>query len=235
MPRIRVDDVEPDRSPRKERVTVKHVEKVEKATAEKNISSVDLELKEKSGSSTLSAFCVYPSGINFSGAEEDEIIILLLRAHVVTNVPWILAVIGLSLIPLIVFPFLIGLSVFPPVGIGTSVFVTLLWYAGVFTYALVNFLYWFFNVYLVTSERIVDIDWYSLVNQKVSSTGISHIEDVNATRTGVLTSIFDYGSIFIQTAGTEENFEFINVPHPQLVAKKIDSLMQKEEGEFETK
>lgn len=218
MPRIKIDDVEPD-----------------EVLKEENLSSVDLELKEKSGSSTLSAFCAYPTGINFSGAEEAETIILLLRAHIVTNVPWILAVIGLALVPLVIFPFLIGLSVFPPVGIGTSVFVTLLWYAGVFTYAFVNFLYWFFNVYLVTSERVVDIDWFSLVNQKVSSTGISHIEDVNATRTGVLTSIFDYGSISIQTAGTEENFDFVNVPHPQLVAKKIDELMQKEEGEFETK
>lgn len=238
MPRIKIDETIGE-TPKSPRVTVKKVDKTEKMVPVVVVppikTGVEAELAAVSGKSILAAFSAYPAGVVFSGQEEAETIVLLLRAHIITNVPWILGVIGLILVPIIIFPFLFSLSVLPPIGVGAGVFVTLLWYAGVFTYAFVNFLYWYFNIYLVTTERVVDVDWYSLVNQKVSSTGISHIEDVSATRGGVLSSIFDYGNIFIQTAGTEENFEFISVPHPQLIVKKLEGLMQKEEGELEAK
>ncbi len=198
-------------------------------------TAVDTELKEKSGKSPLTAFSAYPAGVFFSGEGEDETIIILLRAHIVTNIPWLIVAFGAVLVPLIVFPVLAGFNVFPSVGMGTQVFVTLLWYAGIFTYSFINFLYWYFNIYLVTSERVVDIDWYSLLYQKVSSTGVAHIEDVTATHGGVIAGLFDFGNIYIQTAGTQENFEFANIPHPQLVVKKIEDLMQKEEEETESK
>lgn len=198
-------------------------------------SPLDVELKAKSGKSTLASFSAYPAGVFFSGEEENETIIILLRAHIVTNASWLLVVLGAVLVPLILFPILAIFNIFPSVGAGTEIFMTLLWYAGIFTYGFVNFLYWYFNIYLVTSERVVDIDWYSLLLQKVSSTQISHIEDVTAVRGGVISSLFDFGDIRIQTAGTEEQFEFANIPHPQLVVKKLEELVQDEEKESEPK
>ncbi len=85
----------------------------------------------------------------------------------------------------------------------------------------------------MTNERIIDTDWYSVVIRKVSSTQIAKIQDVSATQVGVFPGVFDYGNVQIQTAGEEENFEFVSVPHPQLIAKQINELMEKEEKEGE--
>lgn len=198
-----------------------------------SIPAKDKELEEKSGSSVFAAFAAFPKGINFTGEHDGEEIILLLRAHPITNAPWILIAILLLLIPLVIFPFLGVLGL--PVGPGAGLAFFLLWYLGSFTYAFLNFLSWYFNVGIITNERVVDIDWNSITNREVTMALISKIQDVTPKQIGVLFSIFDFGSIFVQTAGTEPNIEFLNVPHPQLVARKIQELMQNEEQQWEHK
>ena len=51
------------------------------------------------------------------------------------------------------------------------------------------------------------------------------IEDVTSKTGGFLSSIFDYGNVFVQTAGTEANIEFVNIPKPSQVAQIINSLI----------
>jgi hypothetical protein len=193
--------------------------------------ALDGELQDKSGSSVFAAFSAFPRDVTFADEQEGENIILLLRAHIITNVPWILVSLVLLVLPLIVFP-LIGAAGLP-LGVGRGLILFLLWYLVTFTYAFLSFLYWYFNVYIVTDERVVDVDWYAVLYHKVSSAQIAHIEDVSASQGGFFASVFDYGNIQIQTAAEQENFEFVNVPHPQLVAKEIQKLMQTEETEHE--
>ncbi len=194
---------------------------------------IDQELEEKSGHSSLSAFIAHPPGIFFADKEPEEQLILLLRAHLVTNVPWVIVSLILLVAPLVLVPVMAAAGILAGVGPGLIFVVVLFWYLGTFTYVLLNFLYWYFNVYIVTDERVIDVDWYSVIFRKVSSTQIVKIQDASALQSGVLAGIFDYGDVQIQTAGEEENFEFASVPHPQLVAKKIEELMQQEEKEFE--
>ena len=103
---------------------------------------------------------------------------------------------------------------------------TLFWYLAGFTYAFINFLFWFFNVYIVTDKQIVDIDWYSVISHKLSSAPIVKVQDITARRVGVVAGVFDFGDVTIQTAGELPNFDFTNVPHPQLVVNKIKELLQ---------
>lgn len=224
MPRIAVDDVEPDKK-------VSPPLPVEV----KPVDATDEELKKISGTSSLAAFTAFPEGIFFSGEGEDEEIILLLRAHVITNVPWVLTALGLTLLPLILIPVAGAAGLGSMFGAGASLAFILTWYLLLFTYSFINFLYWYFNVYILTDERVVDVDWYSILFRKVSSCQISKVQDVSASQGGVFAGLFDFGNVQIQTAAEEENFEFVNVPHPQLVAKKIQELMHKEELEWEHK
>lgn len=242
MPRIKVEDTIQQgdgASPASTGGSKKVAEKTPPMTAapssqveQKPVAGVDQELKGKSGS-TLSAFIAYPAGTSFSEQEEGENIILLLRAHVVTNVPWILVTIGLLLAPLVIFPLLSLTGILPVVSLGMGLVLTVFWYLLTFTYAFLNFLYWYFNIYLVTNERVVDVDWYSIVYRKVSSCQIMKIQDVSAVQSGVFAGVFDFGNVQIETAAEEENFEFTAVPHPQLVAKKLQEMMQEEEAQME--
>lgn len=229
MPRVSVDNVEPDTNPTPKPIVVPPVPPAPVPPS----SEVDQELKQKSGGSMLSAFFAYPQGLTFNEQEENEQIILLLRAHIITNVPWILVTIGLLLFPIIFFPLLAAAGVLPSLGIGLGFVVTIFWYLGTATYAFISFLYWYFNVYIVTNERIIDVDWYSIVYRKVNTCQISKIQDVSSTQVGALAGIFDFGDVDIQTAAEVDNFSFDNVPFPQLVQKKLQELMQQEEEQWE--
>lgn len=243
MPRVSVDNVEPDAGSVPKPVTVPPVKPAPERSSSPAVASseggsgpvsgVDDELKQKSGTSMFSAFFAYPKNLTFNEQEEDEQIILLLRAHIITNIPWILATIVLLIVPLILFPLLAAIGVLPTLGFGLGFIITIFWYLGTFTYAFLSFLYWYFNVYIVTDERIVDVDWYSIVYRKVSSCQISKVQDVSASQVGALSGIFDFGNVDIQTAAELDNFTFERVPFPQLVAKKLQQLLQKEETQWE--
>lgn len=182
----------------------------------------------------LLAYVANPVGMHFESQGEEEEVVLLLRRHIVTNLPWLAAGFIMFIAPAIIFPLL---SFFNPIDLPFRfqfVF-TVFWYVLTFGTTLMGFLNWYFNVYIVTNERIVDVDFIHLLYRQISSTRIVRIQDVTYKVGGVIRAIFDYGDVFIQTAGTEKNFEFDAVPHPEMVAKKLLALMeQKEEGKENT-
>ena len=105
------------------------------------------------------------------------------------------------------------------------------WYVFVFTYAFENFLVWFFNVNIITDERIVDIDFHNFVYKEVTDAELDNIEDVTYTMGGPIRTMFNYGNVFVQTAGEAQNIEMLGIPKPDRVAKILQELRQEEEIE----
>ena len=54
-----------------------------------------------------------------------------------------------------------------------------------------------------------------------------NIEDVTAEIRGILGTVFNYGTIYVQTAGRVTHFEFNNIPNPHRVAKLILDLYER--------
>ena len=98
-------------------------------------------------------------------------------------------------------------------------------------YVIENFLYWYYNIYIITDERIIDIDFYSLIYRSVSEAKIDKIEDVTATTAGLFAGVFNYGNITIQTAAEKREFDFNKVPQPAKVTKFLNELILEEERE----
>ena len=105
------------------------------------------------------------------------------------------------------------------------------WYLITTAFVLESFLTWFFNVYLVTDERIIDIDFYNLIYKEVSDANIDKIQDVTYKMGGVVRTLFNYGDVLIQTASEVPNFEFLAVPMPDKVARVLQDLRIEEEQE----
>lgn len=165
----------------------------------------------------LSSFCQNPENVSFQTQKEKETIILFLRSHLITNLPWILISLVLIILPPIILALLsnfgFGFPSIPSASRFALVF-ALFYYFLVFSYVFISFLHWFYNVFIVTSERIVDIDYSDIVVHNMAETKLNHIEDVRYTQSGFIASSFNYGNLFVQTAGTEENFEAFFVPKP---------------------
>jgi len=179
----------------------------------------------------LTSFCENPDSVKFADAEPDEKILLFLRRHFITNIPWIFTTLLLLIAPLIlafvVRKFSIDLSFLPNHSV---IFLTIFYYLLIFAYALVSFFTWFFNISLITQKRIVDIDFSDLVYKNVATTKLDLVQDASFSQIGVIRSVFDYGDVLIQTAGAMDNFDFKAVPKPERVIQIVESLIGKEEN-----
>lgn len=174
----------------------------------------------------LTYFAVNPNGVRFETQEKEESVILFLRQHLIVNLGWVLIAVILVLTPTVVFPWLLGkISESIPVS-GSYVLVgTLFWYLGTFGFILAKFLGWFFNIYIVTNERVIDIDFFYLLYKRFSQAELNKIQDITYASGGVLATFFNYGNVTIETAGESPNLEFDKVPYPDKVVETIRSLL----------
>lgn len=181
--------------------------------------------------SPLTAFAVNPTSLRFETQEDTEKVILFLRQHFIVNVPWILGTILLVIAPTVIFPRLfhaLSLNMAFP----TSYYVvgTMFWYLATFGFALASFIGWFFNIYIVTNERIVDIDFFYLLYKKFSEAELTKIQDINYTSGGLLAAVFNFGNVVVETAGEAPNIDFELIPFPEKVVETIRELTERGEG-----
>lgn len=175
----------------------------------------------------LSSFLSQPSWVSFDTEEEGEKVVLLLRKHGVTNLPWMLLVVVMALAPLTFFIFPL-LSAFPPkfqmVGV-------IFWYLLTAAFVFENFLSWFYNIFIVTDRRIIDVDFLGLMYRELSQCHIDQIENITFNQGGFVRTMFNFGSVLVQTAAEIENIEFEDVPDPDKVTKIIDSLIPESDNQ----
>lgn len=184
-------------------------------------------LKAQANPNPLATFAVAPPHTHFSTQEPEEKIILLLRQHPIVNVPWILVTALLIFAPLVLD--YIPIINFLPANF--QVMTLYLWYFMVLVFAIGQFLIWYFNLYIITDERLVDIDFFGLSFHDVTVIKIDKIQDINYNRGGLWASFFDFGDVHIQTAGEVSRCDFLKVPQPDRVVQIVGELINEEEVE----
>lgn len=205
-------------------VSEKNEEKKKTRVSIKQIKEV---IGEGGREGIFTSFARFPRKVNFERQTPGEEVVLFLRQHPIVNLGWVVLVVALLTVPSF-FEF------FPPFTIMPTTFrfvVVLLWYLLVLGFALVKLMNWFFNIYIVTDERLIDADFESLFIRRISETKTENIEDVSSEMKGALQVMFSYGDVYFQTAAEVPQFEFHNVPSPDLVAKYISQLVDLEEQE----
>jgi hypothetical protein len=184
---------------------------------------------KRSGNS-LSSLMVTPVDICFSTQNKSEWIYIIARKSIVLNIPWIFnSIIYAVAIPALVLflnsffhDFLI--SVFSYLNQTQLFALVFAYFLSIFIYVVNNIAVWYFNVYIVTNERILDYDFFSFSGFKISEAGLTNVEDVTQAQKGFLRSLFNFGTISIQTAGDKLQFIFDDVPNPNFVRNIIVDL-----------
>lgn len=180
----------------------------------------------------FTAYAENPAGVTFETQQEQEQVVIFMRQHFIVNVPWIFATLLLFIAPFTIVPFFFLLVPLPfTLPMSYKIIGMLFWFLGTFGYALLNFLHWYYNIYIVTTERIIDIDFIQLMYKKFSEAKLDRIEDVTYTSSGFAAAVFNYGDVMIQTAGEAREFLFESIPKPASVVRTIEALIDKEEGE----
>lgn len=166
--------------------------------------------------------------IRFFDLQTDEHIIVFMRRHMATNGRWILTSLGIALLPPL-FALLQQALGFSFLTIGVALLPVLLafWYLLLLAFVWEHFLSWYFNIYLVTNHRLVDIDVHGFLQRSVAETPVAHIQDVQFSSKGLWPTLFDYGDLFVQTAGVSPEFDFHAVAHPAQVHDLITDQLRK--------
>ncbi len=77
------------------------------------------------------------------------------------------------------------------------------------------------NVVLVTSEKLTQVTYRTIFDRKISQLSIGDVQDVTVSQIGILSRIFDYGTLVVETAGEQQNYTFSYVPKPYAASKSI--------------
>lgn len=202
--------------------------------AEKMEDIQEIKDLDKSGKfkSLFGSFVVIPPKTRFESQDDDEKVEVLGRRHFITNLKWITLACFAFFVPLFwgEFPMIKALDV------NTNFVLSIVWYSALLFYVIQNFILWFYNVYIVTNERVVDVDFFGLLHKNINVTQIIKIVDVNYSQKGIFASFFNYGDVVVQTAseqrsddkGERSAFSFNRVANPNLVVKIISELMEEE-------
>lgn len=78
-----------------------------------------------------------------------------------------------------------------------------------------------FNAFIITEDRIIDLDQRGFFDRTVSETTYDKIQDVSVRIKGMWQTILHYGSVIIQTAGSQANIELHGVKDPEQVQQSI--------------
>jgi hypothetical protein len=173
-----------------------------------------------------------PQNTNFEGEDGDEEILYIFRQANITNFGWAFSGIILLLAPIFFNSFIISVNKeFPGLLTPVLVFIiNIFWYIFVFGYIFERFLHWFFNVYIITSKRVVDMDFDNLLHRNISEAPLRNIEDITYTVSGTLPTVFNYGNLSIQTAAEKREIEFANVYDPGKLQDILSDLVSFKKG-----
>jgi hypothetical protein len=175
----------------------------------------------------LSSFLVRPHVFKFTEQDDAEEIILVMRPHWFTNVSWVILAIGMLIFPMLAH----FLPVWGEVSLKYQTLGVLFWYMVTLAFCLEHFLSWYFDVYIITDERVIDIEFNNLLDKKFAEAKISMIQDVSSRVAGISQTMLNYGDVRIQTAAEIPEICFERVPNPDKVIKVLQMMRQEEEQE----
>lgn len=174
------------------------------------------------------AYVERPKKCRFEGQDPDEKVLLLLRAHPITNLSWMLLAVLVFFIPFIA-PMIvkyIGFGLVPLPESYIIVFVVIN-YLLVLIIVFEGFLGWYFNATIITDEKVIDMDFSQILFKAVDLAPLNKIEETDSVTGGILGTFFNYGNVKVQTAGATVAIEMHNIPRPSLVADLILDLINK--------
>lgn len=92
---------------------------------------------------------------------------------------------------------------------------------GVWLFGFLEFTDYYLDVWIVTNERIINVEQKGLFTRVASELHLSAIQDVTSEVKGMLHTFVDYGNVTVQTAGERTRFIFKDVPHPERVKESV--------------
>lgn len=166
-----------------------------------------------------------------------EKVVFLLHRHPLTFLPVIGLFTLLMLAPVLLY-FMLD-SLFPDVINNpeiNTIFVLFgsIYYLSTYLFFYGRFIDFYLDMWVVTNDRIVDIEQHSLFHREITELDLYRIQDVTAFVQGFFATIFQYGDVIVKTASSNTNIVFRKVPKPNHIRERLIQLAD-EDRRYHTK
>ncbi|MFH1745337.1 MAG: PH domain-containing protein [bacterium] len=100
------------------------------------------------------------------------------------------------------------------------------YYLFVWLFSFFSFIDYYLDVWIITDERIIDIEQRGFFSRVISEQKLSRIQDVTSETSGAIQTLLGYGDVFVQTAAERERFFFHEISCPDGVRDMIIKLVE---------
>ncbi|EKD49467.1 MAG: hypothetical protein ACD_63C00135G0003 [uncultured bacterium] len=145
--------------------------------------------------------------------KEDEEPIMLLRRHKATFIAPVARTVVLIIVPLAFLDFFL-----------TYVWATailLTWIVFVLCWGVYSWFTWYFNITVVTSQRIVDIEQKGFFNRVVREAIYDRISEVTFAVKGIFATMFNYGHVNVFIKDSKKPLVVDFVASPEIIKDKL--------------
>ena len=164
---------------------------------------------------------------SFPGQHENEKVALVARKHLIVLLPYFLYIVLMCLLPIIFYIFIVPYAL--PAFLDDPynrffVLLSAIYYGFVWIVIFTVWVDYYLDIWIITNERILDIEQIGFFNRVVSELDLKRIQDITSSVHGILPTMFGFGNIHIQTAAEERRFDLKLVPHPVTTRRQIIKL-----------
>jgi len=166
---------------------------------------------------------------SFEGQHPDEKVILFSRRHWFVILLPMIAFAIMALIPLILYIF--TESLFARMGLTSIVlFVFTIYYVIWWLSLSYKITMYLMDYWIITDKRVIDSRQHGFFSRSVATAQLNRIQDVTTSINGPMATWLDFGNIEVQTAGTENNFFFYDIPNPAQMRGLIMEVIERRKG-----
>ncbi len=158
-----------------------------------------------------------------------EKVIHRIRRHPLTFIPIVLLFLLLLLVPVILY--MVIASIFPELLAGPRsypllVLLSSVYFLSMYLFFYVRFIDYYLDLWIITNDRIVDIEQHNLFSRSVTELDLFRIQDVTADMHGFFATIFNYGDVLVKTASSNTHIVFYNVAAPNHIREQLIQLSE---------
>lgn len=157
------------------------------------------------------------------GLKDDESLLAVVRAAAVTLILPGILIAALILAPFFFLVPLLRLELLGKILIGIS------WTLG-FVFGLRGLIKWRLTILAVTERRVIIVRQNGFFDRHVTELPFSRIQEVSYRVVGMGATIFRYGELLIESAGSDEPLSMARVPHPARIQDLVTELQGREGG-----
>jgi len=158
---------------------------------------------------------------------EDEQIVGVIHIHPIVFAPKIILAVLIFLAPFFFMFRLVAQG-----SIGVSIFITLL--VGSIIFIAREYYVWKYNVFILTTKKIVDFDQRGFFSRQVSEIAFPKIVDIAYEAKGVLNTIFRMGSITVKTNVAGLGLRLEHVGNVKDICGQLIEMIQEKGGHIAT-